>query len=615
MSFSLSKATIQDASELNDLVNSAYRGDSSRQGWTTEADLLDGTRVTTELMAEILAKPETTILKYVDGNKIQGCVELRNTSGKLYLGMLTVAPSLQGKGIGKVMLQAAEVEAKRLNCEAIFMTVISIRKELIDWYKRHGYLETGERKPFHMPDTRWGVPKQVLEFIVLQKVIAYPEASGRGTAKFIPFLALLVLALFSASTIEQTLTHEPKLFVFTGFGSSRTSITKDELTKLYHEGKVYVSIKAQSAADKIFQSTGKKISIREFSRIAKNKFIVLTDDEMVSQLRNVAVDGVSFDDFDKPYPLSQTSFSKDSVTKLSITGVTALTRSIGILMNEKGYAVITEKLKPAFKASDLVHISNEVSLTDSCVFSHRGRVFCSKAEHFKALLDLGCNVVELTGNHNKDFGEQSFIKTLKWYHANGMQTFGGGLNDQDANKPLVLTLKDGTRLGFIGFNELCPINECAKPKVAGANQWNREKARMVIQKMKNEMKLDVVIASVQFGEWDFYHPQKSQRRIAYDLIDFGADLVYGAHAHQIQQVEFYKSKPIFYGLGNFLFDEIQRIGVRQGMFINIYITKGKIIQANPVYTFMGDNRVNGLADSLQAAVTKKSILVDSLLYR
>ena len=81
MSFSLSKATIQDASELNDLVNSAYRGDSSRQGWTTEADLLDGTRVTTELMAEILAKPETTILKYVDGNKIQGCVELRNTSG------------------------------------------------------------------------------------------------------------------------------------------------------------------------------------------------------------------------------------------------------------------------------------------------------------------------------------------------------------------------------------------------------------------------------------------------------------------------------------------------------------------------------------------------------
>jgi poly-gamma-glutamate capsule biosynthesis protein CapA/YwtB (metallophosphatase superfamily) len=284
-------------------------------------------------------------------------------------------------------------------------------------------------------------------------------------------------------------------------------------------------------------------------------------------------------------------------------------------MNEKGYGVITQKLKSAFQASDFVHISNEVSLTDSCVFSHRGRVFCSKVEHFKALLDLKCNVVELTGNHNKDFGEQSFIKTLAWYKANGINTFGGGLNDQDANKPLVLTLKDGTRLGWIGFNELCPLNECAKSSVAGANRWNREKARLVIQQMKRDMHVDVVIASVQFGEWDFYQPQKAQRTIACDLIDFGADLVYGAHAHQIQQVEFYKSKPIFYGLGNFLFDEIQRIGVRQGMFINIYIAKGKIIQTEPVYTFMGQDRVNALADSSQAAGIKKVILVDSLLYR
>jgi hypothetical protein len=433
-------------------------------------------------------------------------------------------------------------------------------------------------------------------------------------AKVVPFLALLILALFSASTLEQPL-PEPTVFVFTGFGSTTTSITKDSLTRLYREGKVYVSAKAQPTADRIFQSTGKKISLREFIRIAKNQFIILTAEEMVSQLRSVPVDGISFDDFSKPYPLSQTSFSKDSVTRFSITGVSALTRSIGILMNEKGYRVITEKLKPAFKASDFVHISNEVSLTDSCVFSHKGRVFCSKSEHFKALLELGCNVVELTGNHNKDFGEQSFIKTLTWYQAHGIQTFGGGLNEQEANKPLVITLKDGTRLGLIGFNELCPLNECAKLKVAGANPWNRDKARLIIQKMKTEMKLDVVMASVQFGEWDFYHPQKSQRRIAYDLIDFGADLVYGAHAHQIQQVEFYKSKPIFYGLGNFLFDEIQRIGVRQGMFINVYISKGKIIQANPVYTFMGDNRVNGLADSLQASVIKKSILVDSLLYR
>jgi ribosomal protein S18 acetylase RimI-like enzyme len=172
MSFTISKAVLHDALALNELVNSAYRGDSSRKGWTTEADLLEGTRVTPSLMEEILVKSDTTILKYEQAGKILACVELRITKQKLYLGMLTVSPTLQGQGIGKVMLQAAEDEARRQGCDAVFMTVISVRKELIDWYKRHGYVETGERKPFDMPDTRWGLPKQPLEFIVLQKTIA-----------------------------------------------------------------------------------------------------------------------------------------------------------------------------------------------------------------------------------------------------------------------------------------------------------------------------------------------------------------------------------------------------------------------------------------------------------
>lgn len=171
MSFTISKAALVDAVALDKLVNSAYRGDSSRQGWTTEADLLDGTRVTPDLIAEILIKPDTTILKYVEDGNLLACVELRKDSGKLYLGMLTVSPTLQGKGIGKLMLKAAEDEARNQACTGIYMTVISVRKELIDWYKRHGYSETGDRKPFNMPDTRWGVPKQALEFIVLQKAI------------------------------------------------------------------------------------------------------------------------------------------------------------------------------------------------------------------------------------------------------------------------------------------------------------------------------------------------------------------------------------------------------------------------------------------------------------
>jgi N-acetylglutamate synthase-like GNAT family acetyltransferase len=165
------KAGIEDAKALDVLVNSAYRGETSKQGWTTEADLLDGTRIDEAGLTELIKKPGTTVLVYKEANAILGCVELRKEGDKLYLGMLSVKPDRQGKGIGKKLLVAAEVNARQLQCSEIYMTVISIRKELIDWYLRHGYRLTGEKKPFILPDKRWGIPKQELEFVVLEKLI------------------------------------------------------------------------------------------------------------------------------------------------------------------------------------------------------------------------------------------------------------------------------------------------------------------------------------------------------------------------------------------------------------------------------------------------------------
>lgn len=162
-------AAAADASRLAELVNSAYRGDYARQGWTTEADLLDGTRTDEQALREIIARPGTVILKYIEQEKILGCVELDVQSEGLYLGMLTVEPSLQGKGVGKILLQASEDYARRKGCACVFMTVITVRSELVDWYKRHGYVDTGKRKPFAFSDPRFGQPRQPLEFMVLKK--------------------------------------------------------------------------------------------------------------------------------------------------------------------------------------------------------------------------------------------------------------------------------------------------------------------------------------------------------------------------------------------------------------------------------------------------------------
>jgi ribosomal protein S18 acetylase RimI-like enzyme len=168
----ISVADVSDIPQLNALVNSAYRGEYSKKGWTTEAGILGGIRTDEQALAEIIQDPLSVMLKYILDDAIVGCVHLRKDDDELYLGMLTVSPELQAKGIGKQLLRAAEAEARKQNCRDIYMTVISERKELIAWYERHGYVCTGERKPFPHDDPRFGIPTMPLEFVVLRKFLS-----------------------------------------------------------------------------------------------------------------------------------------------------------------------------------------------------------------------------------------------------------------------------------------------------------------------------------------------------------------------------------------------------------------------------------------------------------
>jgi ribosomal protein S18 acetylase RimI-like enzyme len=168
--FTITIAAKEDIAPIEKLVNSAYRGDSSRQGWTTEADLLDGIRTNKDVLSGMINRGDSIVLKCNKAkNQLVGCVYLQKKEDKLYLGMLTVAPDIQAQGIGKKLLQAAEEYAQTQQCTAITITVISLRQELINWYERRGYKATGERKPFPSNDPRFGLPKQQLEFIVMEK--------------------------------------------------------------------------------------------------------------------------------------------------------------------------------------------------------------------------------------------------------------------------------------------------------------------------------------------------------------------------------------------------------------------------------------------------------------
>lgn len=166
-------ATLADVAAITGLLNSAYRGESSKQGWTNEAHLIGGNQRTDEpSLQQVMNDADSIFLKYLnEEQKIIGCVNLQLHSSKIYLGMFSVAPQLQGLGIGKQLLNAAEEYAHSLKCSTIYMSVIDGRDELINWYKRNGYKETGERKEF-IEDAVSGNHLQLLSFIYLEKEIS-----------------------------------------------------------------------------------------------------------------------------------------------------------------------------------------------------------------------------------------------------------------------------------------------------------------------------------------------------------------------------------------------------------------------------------------------------------
>lgn len=166
------RATAVDADTIAALVNSAYRGDSSRAGWTTEADLLGGQRTDAGEISRLITDEDSMILLCRRDGEIIGSVHLQHEkTGTTYMGMLVIKPVLQGQGLGRRFMDEAERFAStEWGALRMRMQVITLRRELIAYYERRGYRRTGETRPFPATDPRFGLPKVAgLEFEMLEK--------------------------------------------------------------------------------------------------------------------------------------------------------------------------------------------------------------------------------------------------------------------------------------------------------------------------------------------------------------------------------------------------------------------------------------------------------------
>ncbi|MFM6955414.1 MAG: CapA family protein [Ignavibacteria bacterium] len=401
------------------------------------------------------------------------------------------------------------------------------------------------------------------------------------------------------------------LFIVGTYLHNHTSISIDELVQGLQSRDISITRDIQDFVTMKWNIKNPRIqSLKDWNDRSRNNLILLSIDSLSNRFLPLAIDSMDYFMNPKTYPLyvkSVQPFSFETeITTYVHTGVTALTRSTGLYLDKHPIEQYIKYVKPYFEKPDFVHISNEVSIDDTCSYAGMRLSFLTKTKHLDVLKALRANIIELTGNHNLDRGIPPYLKALNWYAKENMRFFGGGANPKDAQAPLILTLKDSTRIAWIGFNERCPLGECAD-KGPGANRYVDAKAQSMIDSLR-KVGINTIIACVQFSEVDGYTPHTAQKAISKRLIEYGADILIGSQAHVVQEIGMHKGKMLFYGTGNFLFDQTYKPEVRRAFFLQCAFYKGRLIQTKPVYTYMRSTKEPDIASSQEREIIREAIL-------
>ena len=292
--------------------------------------------------------------------------------------------------------------------------------------------------------------------------------------------------------------------------------------------------------------------------------------------------------FNKTWP------NKDNVLTMAQTGVTALSRGMNKKLNEVGDAkYFSEYVAEFLKSFDITHTSNEASFSEMASSEN----ICSDPRFIDLLVDIGLDVVELTGNHNGDCGDEAARKTIDIYNENDIKIVGGGKTAEDAAEPLEIDEK-GTGITMLAYN--LSTGGATLDETPGANQYVEENAVSEIKKAKERG--DVVIIDIQYYECSAYVSETEDATCDYansaagdqvgffrHLIDLGANIVVGTSAHQPQTFELYEDGVIYYGLGNLFFDQAWWPGTTRSLVLAHYFYNNKLLQTRIVPTAYDTN--------------------------
>jgi poly-gamma-glutamate synthesis protein (capsule biosynthesis protein) len=273
------------------------------------------------------------------------------------------------------------------------------------------------------------------------------------------------------------------------------------------------------------------------------------------------------------YPGAIPASNRDpnKLTVVVMTGVTALVRATAFTMEQRGIKYPAKDIGEWLRDADITHISNEVPFAEKCPYPNpvqQGMRFCSDTRYIGLLEDVGTDIVELTGDHFADWGEEAMLYTLDLYKERGWLYYGGGANLEEGRKPVTME-HNGNHLAFIGCNGKGGAYAQAGRNHAGAVTCDFDYMESEIARLRSEGYLP--IATFQHFEYYTYRAQPDQERDFRRLAEAGAVIVSGSQAHQPQAFEFDQGALIHYGLGNLFFDQYDVSDATRQAFIDRHV--------------------------------------------
>lgn len=383
----------------------------------------------------------------------------------------------------------------------------------------------------------------------------------------------------------------------TDFYSSETNIDVESVEQLFDqefltEKKIELIPISELDFSRKLLSLNEKYYLDEFNAGAVYRIIDFDSDKFHEEIEPLVAETMK-----KDFP------GQESVLTFAQTGVTALSRGMNAKLRAVGNDAkyFAEQIGPFLSKFDITHTSNESSFTD---FRTDGNI-CSDKKFIDTLTAIGLDVVELTGNHNQDCGDQAALETIDIYEKNNIKMVGGGRTAEEAKKPLQLSQKD-TNITMLAFNQ--STGGATYNNTPGANQYYEEVAASQIKEAK--ARGDFVVVDVQYYECAAYASEYEDpicdaansaagNQIGFfrHLIDLGADVVVGTSAHQAQTYELYGDGVIYYGLGNLFFDQIWWPGTTRSLVLAHYFYNNKLLQTKLVGTVYGKDMQTKLLDA------------------